>query len=322
MPSNTPHKFGVLYAPTNNLGDSIQTLAQIEVLKKMHITNPAFINRETLSKYNGEPINLLMGGWYAHDINCFPPSKKINPIFISVHINSESFVSQHQNYFKQHEPIGCRDAHTKELMEKYHIKAYLSKCLSLMFDEYRGKREGVYNVDIFTRKAPRYKGHTRIRKLITKLYRVPILNNYFSKRMYEYDISVGNAKPELLTNETFINSLPRQDTTHITHTGATTDLQSNLQRAQRLLDIYRQAALVITSRMHCTLPCRAMGTPVIFVHEKYKRGRRFRGLHQELNGSDGSIPFNQLDANIDNKTIASAKGEILKDIRQRLKSIL
>lgn len=36
-----------------------------------------------------------------------------------------------------------------------------------------------------------------------------------------------------------------------------------VQEAQRLLDLYRTAELVVTSRLHCALPCLAYGTPVI-----------------------------------------------------------
>jgi len=36
-------------------------------------------------------------------------------------------------------------------------------------------------------------------------------------------------------------------------------------KARRLLDFYTQAELVITSRMHCALPCAAMGVPVIWL---------------------------------------------------------
>ncbi len=44
---------------------------------------------------------------------------------------------------------------------------------------------------------------------------------------------------------------------------------SKMMLAQELLDFYKnQASLVVTSRLHCALPCIAMGIPVIyFAHE-------------------------------------------------------
>lgn len=47
--------------------------------------------------------------------------------------------------------------------------------------------------------------------------------------------------------------------------------------AQERLDEYAQAKLVITSRLHCVLPCLAFGTPVIFIHKNLD-DPRFAGL--------------------------------------------
>ena len=40
-----------------------------------------------------------------HNLNKFPPSEKIIPIFISIHINNEKLISNNINYFKKYEPI-------------------------------------------------------------------------------------------------------------------------------------------------------------------------------------------------------------------------
>ena len=45
------------------------------------------------------------------------------------------------------------------------------------------------------------------------------------------------------------------------------DFGARLNRAQMLLDRYARAKLVITSRLHCALPCVALGTPVRFQNE-------------------------------------------------------
>lgn len=42
--------------------------------------------------------------------------------------------------------------------------------------------------------------------------------------------------------------------------------------AQHLLDVYaREAALVITSKIHCAMPCIAMGIPVVFLYDRAKK---------------------------------------------------
>jgi hypothetical protein len=279
-------KFGVMYASTYNLGDLIQTLAQIEALKKLGITKYIFIDREKLASYSGEPVNLLMSGWYTKDLNQFPPNSKINPIFISIHINEERLISLNRDFFLKYEPIGCRDEHTVQLFKKHKIKAYLTKCLTLIFDQYCKERQNTYLVEIFP--CGKY-----------------------------------NYNPPVLSDK-FFHSFPLKFEEHITHNKykiTQSNLHERLREVQQILEIYRKAELVITTRLHCALPCRAFGTPVVFVHPKYQTSRRFSGLHQELNGSDGTIEFEKLESKIDYKLIAKDQENLLSDLKQKLEKI-
>ena len=52
--------------------------------------------------------------------------------------------------------------------------------------------------------------------------------------------------------------------------------QKRRQDAQLLLDTYQKAELVITKRLHCALPCAAMGTPVILIGDN----PRFTGMEK------------------------------------------
>ena len=54
------------------------------------------------------------------------------------------------------------------------------------------------------------------------------------------------------------------------------------EEAENLLKKYATAKLVITTRIHCALPCLALGTPVILVVPKYDK-ERFDGLFQLFN---------------------------------------
>ena len=45
-----------------------------------------------------------------------------------------------------------------------------------------------------------------------------------------------------------------------------------------------KAELVITTRLHCILPCRAFNTNAIFIHQKYNNDSRFTGLKNIING--------------------------------------
>jgi hypothetical protein len=46
---------------------------------------------------------------------------------------------------------------------------------------------------------------------------------------------------------------------------ATVNAIDRLRQARRLLQTYATAKSVITTRLHCALPCLAMGTPVLFI---------------------------------------------------------
>ena len=67
------------------------------------------------------------------------------------------------------------------------------------------------------------------------------------------------------------------------------------------MDKYARAKLVISTRLHGSLPCLAFNTPVIFINRKYDY-RRFPGLYELLNtigiNSEGKF---EIKVNIDDK---------------------
>jgi hypothetical protein len=65
--------------------------------------------------------------------------------------------------------------------------------------------------------------------------------------------------------------------------------EEKIAKAKALLDRYARASLVITSRIHCALPCLGLGTPVLFIENGYDRkfGReRFGGILELFNVID------------------------------------
>lgn len=120
----------------HNIGDEIQTLAVLRLLgMSRHTTIP--INRENMTAVESNtPINLVMNGWFLNSAN-WPPSEKIQPIFFGFHIgrrHQRLFLSETSiNYFKKHEPIGCRDHGTKKLLESQGIRCFHSWCPTLTF---------------------------------------------------------------------------------------------------------------------------------------------------------------------------------------------
>jgi len=258
-------KYAVMWASTINIGDDIQTLAGINFLKKKGITEYTFIDREKLSDYNGEPVILIMNGWYMHNISKFPPSDKITPIFISMFVGNEQLIKNNIVYFKKYEPIGCRDESTVKLFNKNGIKAYFTGCLTLLFDDTTEKIDKKYIVDVNT-----------------ECDYIPNVNLNLEK-FSEYTI-IKHDIPQL------------------------TPLHFRLKMAELLLEKYKKAEIVITSRLHCILPCRAFNTNAIFIHKNYKSDPRFSGLKNIINGD--SILTNNI--NIDRNELETIRQKFMQ----------
>lgn len=245
---NNNIEYGVIYARTDNIGDDIQTLAAIEYLKKKGITKYNFVDRENLHKYNGKKLNVIMNGWYLHNIKNFPPSKNINPKFISIHIDDENLIKKNINYFKIYEPIGCRDIATVKKFEKYKIKAYFTGCLTLLFNEVKNKTNKKYLVDI--------------------------------SKTWQPDIG----KAELDIDLSKYKNYEKIEAQNIIPKNIFNNIEKRLEFAEKILDKYRYAELIITSRLHCVLPCRAFNTDCIFIHNNYYTNARFSGFQEIING--------------------------------------
>ena len=239
------HRYGVIWADTENIGDDIQTLAGLNFLAKKNIKHVKLVNREKLSEYSGAPLILLMNGWFMHTLSKFPPPENITPLFISFHCASEKLISDNCAYFRRHAPIGCRDTATMNLFHTYDIPAYFTGCLTLYFDPVEKKGKTIYAVDINS--CP-YIPHVDA-SLEEYPGCIPIKHDFFDK-------SIINDPLERLT------------------------------KAARLLFLYQHAGLVITTRLHCVLPCRAFGTNVKFIHSRLFQDPRFSGLHDVIGGAE------------------------------------
>lgn len=242
----TTKKYGVIWAPSSNIGDEVQTVAAIEFLRHHGINEYIPINREALNEYDGQPATVIMNGWFIHNLKSFPPSDKISPIFISFHCSKPQLILNNIDYFKKYQPIGCRDTYTVNLFKKNGIDAYFTGCLTLILPKSDSPRKGKLLVDVNNN--------------------VPYIPNC--------NISMSQFSDyEIVTNE--IPDLTRKN-----------DFEYKLSCAKILLEKFKNAELVVTSRLHCTLPCRAMGTPVKFIHPNHLRNERFTGLSDILQGSD------------------------------------
>ena len=136
-----------------NVGDYVQSLAARQFLPQ----TDQFMNRERLEEYDGETIKLIMNGWFTHNIHHWIPAKEIDPLFVSFHMNNTAapfmLTDKGVAYLKKHQPIGCRDKYTVQILKDKGIKAYFSGCLTLTLDNYKVddslRGDDIYIVDPF-----------------------------------------------------------------------------------------------------------------------------------------------------------------------------
>lgn len=275
-------KYGLMTYAENkrffNVGDYIQSLAARQFLPSVD----QYVNREQLAAYDGDPIKLIMNGWFTHNAADWVPSASIDPLFVSFHVNNTAAPLMLDErgiaYLKAHQPIGCRDRFTEAVLKEKNIEAYFSGCLTLTLDSYRvddsERGDTVYIVD------PLY-GYPTFAKATYDMRR-------FGRSVLSGDIFRTGRRSrhlrriidaELLASAEFIHQEPPANTY--------TDAQK-FAMAEELLNKYARAKLVITSRIHCALPCLALGTPVIFVNgfTSFVDSCRFDGILDLFNRID------------------------------------
>lgn len=301
---------GVSTEPYVNIGDYIQALASSQFLP--HIDG--FIQRETIDEYNGEESTIIMNGWYMIHPQHWPPTDRIIPLFYAFHINAmarkELLESKSLLYLKRNEPIGCRDTNTAELLNKNGIKAYFSGCMTLTLGyKYKStvREDKCYIVDAF-HTTPKYLFY-RIKIILTlimKWHTISIIEK--KKRILPHKInrvrSLVSAASFFMdynryfTADTLVNAEYICQESENYKQQFPTDKQL-LQEAERLVRLYAKAKLVITSRIHCALPCLGLETPVIYI-ENLEQGEvsscRLGGLRDLLtiftwNGNKLISPF-------------------------------
>lgn len=238
-----------------NVGDYTQSLAAKQYLPRVD----SFINREKMASFSGEDTSIILNGWFCHKPETWVPSEKINPLFVSFHINStaqEKILSKEGvAYLKRHQPIGCRDHATANLLRSHGVDAYFSGCLTLTLDSYKApeseRGEEVFIVDPFF-DYPTFKSVFRSpRSFVRSLVKKDVLKLNKTGEMLESVVS-----SELIRNATYV--------TQVLPANKYSD-EEKFGIAESLLRRYAKAKLVITSRIHCALPCLALGTPVIFL---------------------------------------------------------
>lgn len=279
-------KYGLLdYELINgrfNLGDYVQSLAAEQYLPRVD----ALLNREELSLYAGDSVAMILNGWFMQRPENWPPALGIDPLFLSFHMNrpyiSRMLSDRAIAYMKAHGPIGCRDYYTAEVLEKKGVDSYYSCCLTTTLGRSYGQtgpRQGVLFVDLM-HNVPELSAYARmpLRYLASHMKSGNVFRS-FRRRSLQAQL-LAAVPAELAPEVAFLEN-------HID--GASLAPEARLEMARVYLRRLAAARFVVTSRIHCALPCLALGTPVVFVkygQKSLSNIYRFRGILDHMNVID------------------------------------
>ena len=323
-----------------NIGDYVQSLAARQFTPSVDY----YIEKESISRdlRSDVSIKAILNAWYMWHPENWPPNERIKPLLTSVHMSpltAERMVEGEKiNYLKEHGPVGCRDLETLSFLESKGVPAYFSGCLTLTLGkDYKSSspRSGLVFVDpYFTPLRDKLKGKFVYypKNLLRFVYYFLVnltsavtlsKNKFFHARLYLmkfYNAAMFiHAYKSMFSKEALLNA------TYISHIQPVANGESQeslLSRAEELVKTYARSSLVVTSRIHCALPCLAVDTPVLFVvNEKmnskenlFNAPGRFAGLidfFKVLNYSPSRLRSEDIDLNdigiIDANTIITNK---------------
>lgn len=261
-------KFGLMVCGnTDNIGDDIQSYAASRFLPHIDF----YIDREKLSSFCGDNDNqqvaVIMNGWYMYNKFHWPPSPYIHPLYVSMHISQNDYYG-----------IGTKflDGIGGECLKKYEPIGARDSDTKKIF-EMKGIKSYISGCLTLT---------------INKFDNVDKTDN-----VYLVDVEENDAIriKELYPNENYVN---------ITHTvdygNNYVEYDKRMLEVEKLLKKYQGAKCVITSRLHCALPCLALGVPVLLIYKNEYKDRMEDFLPYLHTTSTEEIKYNSIKFNISN----------------------
>ncbi|NGX47389.1 MAG: hypothetical protein K1000chlam3_00762 [Chlamydiae bacterium] len=238
--------FGYISYSSSNIGDDIQAIAAKRFLPENSIP----IDREFLSQFQHcSKVSTIVNGWFMHTPNDlgsnkgskynWPPSSAIDPLLISMHFT----------------------------------QAFVPFALSPESCEYFKEHGPVGARDYFTLQLLQSKN---IPSYFSGCITLTLDNSSEERDDIIYAVDIGD---ECVN---FIRSKTKHKVEVITHQitkELRLDNERRLRHAEKLLDKYKRAKCVITSRLHAAMPCLGLETPVLLINiqgDQY----RFDGLRE------------------------------------------
>lgn len=232
-------KYGLLiYKDTDNIGDDIQSYAASQFLP--HIDY--FIDRENMMNFvsdDGKQVKTIMNAWYIHDKYRFDFSPFIYPLFVSMHLKKFPYVDGLT--------IGSTyiTNQTQNTLRKYGPVGARDINTKKLLD----------NLDI-----PNYFSGC-LTLTIKKFKNV-------KKSDYICAVNISDKELKILKTKTSKKIITiNQDIER----GSLSELSWEERKSKviELLKLYQGAEFVVTTKLHCALPCLALETSVLVLYDKY-----------------------------------------------------
>ncbi len=218
------------YSQSTNLGDEIQTIAAMQAIKRMGYEFDGFVDRNDFQPTR--QVNILMNGFFhPHELPRFL-DERVRPIVSNIYINRGHPLHRKKPYPINADPL--RGYHAFEPLGA-RDRATLTLLQDMGFDAFFNYCLTL----IFDKRDTRITGD----------------------RIFIVDLDIMLPMPQHIQDQKL-----EYITQHCEHPYSH---GTKMAMAGELLERYRtQAKLVITSKLHCALPCIAMGIPVIFFADK------------------------------------------------------
>ena len=212
-------KYGLLSYKTENLGDEIQSIAARRFLPRIDY----YFDRDDIDATKikaGDKVKLIMNGWYTHRPENWPPKNPaIEPLLVAIHVEQDALEGRPKEAFLSEK--------SQEFLKKYGpIGARNLPTLELLkssgIDSYFS---GCLTLTLLPDKSVKKRDF---------ILAVDVSDEVFSEMK-------KRTKREIIRLDAYrIRSLSQEQ---------------KIALAEYWLSLYQSAHAVVTTRLHCMLPC-------------------------------------------------------------------
>lgn len=225
-------RYGLIYYHnTENIGDDILSYAGKQFLPQIDY----YIDREHLDVFipnQQEHVAVIVNGWYLHYNYTFQPSPYLYPLFIGTHLSRDQMLFNDYSYID--------DSLVKYLQKHGPV----------------GCRDRHTAEVLKEKQVPCYFSGC----MTLTLKKFPDIEPNHKTILVDVSDEVAEYIQTVLPEKEIIRKTHRLPKDEV-------GLEWNVreERLVEYLKLYQGAELVVTTRLHCALPCIALGTPVLFI---------------------------------------------------------